>query len=143
MNWPMKQDGSGGSWLQRLLDDDGMSVERGEFYRVTRSGAGRPAILASSLVVCIVAGLAYVNQPPRDEIATAGMLPIRARSSGDPRDVVEHVVQPGDTLYAIAEIYRVSDVRALGAFNHLADPNLIRVGDRIRVPNHLRTLGAQ
>ncbi len=43
-----------------------------------------------------------------------------------------HIVQPGETLYAIADRYGV-DFRDLARWNHLADPNVIQVGQRIRL----------
>lgn len=46
-----------------------------------------------------------------------------------------HVVQPGDTLYAIAFRYD-RDVRQLAAYNHLRIPYSVRVGQTIRLsPN--------
>lgn len=44
-----------------------------------------------------------------------------------------HVVQPGDTLWGIASRYRVS-VGALASANGLADPDVLRLGQRLIVP---------
>jgi murein DD-endopeptidase MepM/ murein hydrolase activator NlpD len=44
-----------------------------------------------------------------------------------------YTVQPGDTLYAIAERFG-STVEAIAAANDLADPSLISVGQRLRIP---------
>ena len=44
-----------------------------------------------------------------------------------------YVVRPGDTLYAIGRRYGVSPF-AIAAANHLANPNLIYVGQVLRIP---------
>lgn len=52
---------------------------------------------------------------------------------GRPTKAAEHyTVQPGDTLYKIAYEFGL-DVRDLVAWNDLSDPNLIRVGARLRL----------
>ncbi len=43
-----------------------------------------------------------------------------------------HIVQPGETLYAIADRYRL-DYRDLARWNRLENPNMIQVGQRIRL----------
>ena len=45
----------------------------------------------------------------------------------------EYVVQAGDTLSAIAQEFGVT-IAALAAYNEIADPNAIRVGQRLRIP---------
>ncbi len=45
-----------------------------------------------------------------------------------------HVVQPGETLYRIAQTYGVP-LEALAAANGIADVNLIRVGQRLVIPS--------
>jgi LysM repeat protein len=45
-----------------------------------------------------------------------------------------YVVHPGDTLSAIA-LRHGTTVRALAAANHLADPNLIRIGQLLQIPD--------
>lgn len=52
-----------------------------------------------------------------------------------PRSAIEWVtVQPGDTLSGIAtRVHR--SWQALGAFNQVADPNVIMVGQRLRIPS--------
>ena len=46
---------------------------------------------------------------------------------------VYHVVKPGETLALIAQKYGVS-LQALQVANHLANPNLIYAGQRLRIP---------
>lgn len=47
---------------------------------------------------------------------------------------VEHVVQPGDTLSALASQYGVT-VEELAEINYISDPNLIYVGATLRIPD--------
>ncbi len=44
-----------------------------------------------------------------------------------------HIVRPHETLYSISRLYGVS-VWALAAANHLANPNIIYVGQRLYIP---------
>lgn len=45
----------------------------------------------------------------------------------------EYVVQPGDTLFSIAQRFGV-DVDELAQLNGITDPGLIYVGQRLRIP---------
>lgn len=47
---------------------------------------------------------------------------------------LEHVVQPGDTLSALASRYGVT-VEELAEVNRIANPNLIFVGDTLQIPD--------
>lgn len=50
------------------------------------------------------------------------------------KSFVHHVtVEPGDTVYSIAQRYH-TDVQTIALANDLHDPSLIHVGDRLRVP---------
>lgn len=49
-----------------------------------------------------------------------------------------YVVQPGDTLSAIAQRYQIS-VRSIAQANGLADPNRIRVGQKLVIPDTAST----
>ncbi|MCC7446480.1 MAG: LysM peptidoglycan-binding domain-containing protein [Anaerolineae bacterium] len=44
-----------------------------------------------------------------------------------------YIVQPGDTLFSIARRYNTT-VSVLMRINHIANPNLIKVGQTIRLP---------
>ncbi|MGH2748531.1 MAG: LysM peptidoglycan-binding domain-containing protein, partial [Actinomycetota bacterium] len=57
----------------------------------------------------------------------------RLRIRGRARTTSTHVVQLGETLSQVAARYRTT-VRHLARRNHLADPNLIVAGSRLRVP---------
>ncbi len=50
-----------------------------------------------------------------------------------PPQAVTYTVQPGDTLYAIAVKYGTT-VQAISAANNIANPNLIRVGQVLKIP---------
>lgn len=50
-----------------------------------------------------------------------------------PDDVVVHVVQPGEGLYDIAAKYKI-DAAKIAAENNIANPNLIRVGQKLLIP---------
>ncbi len=66
-------------------------------------------------------------------VILVGLAPIAWAQSGD-----VYVVQPGDTLIRIAARYQVS-VEELAKANDLADPNLIRVGQELIIPNTAST----
>ncbi len=61
------------------------------------------------------------------------LAPIAAAQSGD-----VYIVQPGDTLTRIATRYQVS-VAELAQANGLRDPNLIRVGQKLIIPDTAST----
>ncbi|MCI0690773.1 LysM peptidoglycan-binding domain-containing protein [candidate division KSB1 bacterium] len=48
-------------------------------------------------------------------------------------EIVTYVVRPGDTLSEIAESFEVS-VPALLKHNHLDNPNVLRSGQRLKIP---------
>ncbi len=46
---------------------------------------------------------------------------------------IVHTVQPGETLYRIARLYGTS-VEVISKANHITDPKLIRVGQKLTIP---------
>lgn len=62
-----------------------------------------------------------------------GEAPPPERPSPEPPEAGRHTVSPGETLAGIARRYGTT-VRALVRANDIADPNLIRVGQVIRIP---------
>jgi lipoprotein NlpD len=78
-----------------------------------RGARSRALLAALRLTVCPLALAACTTQPP-------------------PYEQRVHVVRPGDTLYKIAWQYRL-DQRELARWNGLKDPDLIRVGQRLRL----------
>ncbi len=67
-----------------------------------------------------------LNTPPQKQISDR-------RSFSEEQAVSYHTVQRGETLYAISRAYGISP-RKLIAFNNLEDGDIIRVGQRIRIP---------
>ncbi len=55
-----------------------------------------------------------------------------AGATATPASVV-HIVQPGDTLYGIAEVYNV-EAPAIMSVNNIANGNQLRVGQQLRIP---------
>ncbi len=77
-----------------------------------------------------VASIARRNDIEDPNFIVAGH---RLRIPGRARPTATHVVQSGETLSELASRYRTS-VRRLARRNHLADPNLIVAGSRLKVP---------
>ncbi len=50
-----------------------------------------------------------------------------------PTPYASYIVQPGETLYDIAEKFHVS-LKALARANHITDPTVIKPGDRLIIP---------
>ncbi len=48
--------------------------------------------------------------------------------------LLPYTVRPGDTVYSIARAYGISAITVISA-NAIADPNLIRVGERLVIPS--------
>lgn len=67
-------------------------------------------------------------RPPRPP------MPPRPPHDGDDDDDDRYVVQPGDTLFAIAKANGTT-VETLVQLNRLTNPNLIFPGDRLRLPD--------
>lgn len=86
----------------------------------------RLALLGLTSLVLLTAGCASrVSAPVRD-----GSAPPAAETPAERRGM--HVVQPGETLLAVSRKYGVS-VRDLVAWNNLANPDQIHVGQELRV----------
>ncbi len=60
--------------------------------------------------------------------------PTRAELLGESGGAEDYVIQPGDTLSAIAREHGISLSELLDENPHIDDPDRIRVGDRVRVP---------
>jgi lipoprotein NlpD len=88
-----------------------------------RGARSRALLAALRLSVCPLALAACTTQPP-------------------PYEQRVHVVRSGDTLYKIAWQYRL-DQRDLARWNGLRDPNLIRVGQRLRLTPPPKTASAR
>ena len=71
----------------------------------------------------------YASVPAPTTVASPTPQPTTVAASGD----VEYVVEPGDTLYAIADRYGTT-VEAIMERNDITDAGLIFVGQRLLVP---------
>jgi LysM repeat protein len=79
-----------------------------------------------------------IADPDLVVIGTQIMVPASAPAAPEPEPDTAHLeryytVQPGDSLSSVAARFSV-DVVALEAANELADPDLVVVGDRLRIP---------
>ncbi len=85
------------------------------------------------------AGLILIGPPPPTPViidspnSAAGAATPNAPTGGASPRVVVHVVQPGDTLFAIAQAYR-ADLSAIYALNGLDENSALKVGQTIRIP---------
>ena len=103
-------------------------VERGEtLFRIAlRYGTSVEALVRAN----------YIADPDLIRVGQRLVIPISrsSRSNGlDRLTPLIHVVRAGETLFRIALRYGTS-VEALARANHIADPNLIRVGQRLVIP---------
>ncbi len=83
-----------------------------------------------------IAALVQANNITNQNLLFAGqrlIIPTKGSSIPVMGRPVYHIVKPGETLAYIAQKYGVS-VRALQVANHLANPDLIYVGQRLRIP---------
>lgn len=69
--------------------------------------------------------------PTQDVGATATALVLRSIPTLTPEGI--YIVRPGDTLGKIADSYATT-VDEIMAANNLSDPNVIEVGQRLRLP---------
>ena len=70
-------------------------------------------------------------QPTAADLTSSGGSATGSTVAAD--GVVEHVVQPGETLGTIAEQYGISSAE-LARANNIANPNLLREGQVLRIP---------
>jgi LysM repeat protein len=66
-------------------------------------------------------------------LIVALLLPLGAQTVSASSATLIHVVRPGENLYRIALRYGTT-VRAIAAANHISNPNLIYVGQRLVIP---------
>jgi LysM repeat protein len=108
--------------LEKQLREVGVEVPKASADRP--KGDGKPAEAATR-------PKSIAGGKPGDE-ALASAKPSPERPSGDGG---YHVVAPGENLYRIGVAYGV-DYRELASANHLNDPSLIEVGQRLFIPRH-------
>lgn len=79
---------------------------------------------------------APTTEPPAEPTETATPTDTPTEEPGDGTedgDVNFHVVKEGENLFQIAELYGIT-VLAIVAENNIADPNVVTVGQRLRIP---------
>ena len=69
----------------------------------------------------------------RTPVDPAQIAPTSAETPGKIEVPATHVVQEGDTLYSIANLYQL-DLAEIVAINGLSDPNDISVGQELMLP---------
>jgi LysM repeat protein len=74
-----------------------------------------------------------VEELSRKVSALLSSQPSTARSGGGSEYGYEHVVKPGETLSEIARAYKVS-MTAIQKANNLSSPDLVRVGQKLFIP---------
>lgn len=79
-----------------------------------------------------VAALASINGISNPNLINVGQVLRLSGSAPAPAAQGEYTVQPGDTLSAIAQRYG-TNYQTLAAINGIANPNLIRVGQKLKV----------
>ncbi len=105
-------------------------VQRGEnLYRIA---------LSYGLTVQELANLNGITDPSNIQVGQRLLVPIQGASVNTDVSPQSHVVQPGETLRSIAELYSMS-VDALAALNGIADPNTIYVGQVLNLSPDVAT----
>lgn len=70
-------------------------------------------------------------------ISSVTILPVNAFAAPtqgtQPAGVKIHIVRPGDTLWTIAKLYKVS-VESLKRYNRISNPHQIYIGQKIYIP---------
>jgi LysM repeat protein len=85
------------------------------------------------------AELVVIGPPPPTPVVidspnSAANAPTRSASSGAAsQPIVVHTVQPGDTLFAIAQTYR-ADLSGIYSLNDLDEASVLRIGQSIQIP---------
>lgn len=91
--------------------------------------------LAYSAVALDDAELSALGPPPPTPVVIEAPNTVAGAPTliGTPRTPIVHAVQPGDTLFAIAQYYRV-DLGAIYAANGLNETSVLKVGQSIIIP---------
>jgi len=91
----------------------------------------RGTLLLCAVAFALAAGCASKTPAPVVERAAPGKAPVQAQAS-PARSGEYHTVRRGDTLYSIALEYG-QPYRDVAAWNNIDNPNMIRVGQQLRV----------
>jgi len=83
------------------------------------------------------AQVSFAGEPSLSDLSSSSPATVATVAAGadqlEESGQVVHVISPGETLYGIALAYGV-DARLLARVNHIANPNLIRFGQRLLIP---------
>lgn len=127
---------------QRLVigphDPEGMAPAATFVYTIERGDSLSGVATRFGVDVTRLATDNAITDPDLVVIGTEIVVPASAPSAPEPEPDTAHLeryytVQAGDSLSSIAARFDV-DVVALQAANDLADPDLVVVGDRLRIP---------
>jgi N-acetylmuramoyl-L-alanine amidase len=94
-----------------------------------------PALVARAKQ--IVAEKTGTTPPPAPAPTPTPTPPVPPAQEHDPNLEINWLVEPGDTLGRIADYYGGPTVAQIAAYNGIADPNRISVGQRIFIPGPL------
>jgi peptidoglycan endopeptidase LytE len=125
-----------GAWLVVGSADAPQAAPTGSSHYVVQPGDTLSAIAARfGTTVAALAAANHLADPNRILAGQVLTVPgvAAAGAAAPPPSSAPYVVQPGDTLSAIAARFGTT-VAALAAANGLANPNRIRVGQTLRVP---------
>lgn len=97
-------------------------------------------IVLLSVVIYQVYGCASTPTPPRPQLQVpSGPISVAGSGGAGFKHDVYHIVGPSETLWRISKSYDV-DIDTLMAVNNIADPTLIKSGQRLLIPD---TYGAR
>lgn len=97
--------------------------------------ASAAVLVVAALVLFGACGSGESNEAPtRSQSPTTALSRTPTPTPTFPQTDVEHVVQEGETVYGIAQMYGVT-VEAIAAANHLVDPAAISIGQVLIIPD--------
>ena len=109
-------------------------AQEGQTIHVVQPGQTLAGIAQQyGVTVEAIVAVNEIANPDWIEVGQRLAIPVSTAGENVPSQPIDHVVQPGDTLALIARRYNAT-VESLAQANHLANPNLIYVGQTLRIP---------